>query len=190
MGTIWVLDTETKGTGAHMVPLEKVLRRPEERESEPIFVPPKREPRAPEPAAPEGGGAGADLRPAEARAARARARGAGAAAALQGRRRHDQADAGRGRRRPGHGRRAQAGQERRRRARLALGPRRRELAAADHGPAARPLAPARPLAEAVRGGPVPPAAVELADRRHLLVGELEAEDIEVLRDPLGRDRLG
>jgi hypothetical protein len=53
MGTIWVLDTETKGTGAHMVPLEKVLRRPEPREHEPIFVPPKREPRAPEPPAPK-----------------------------------------------------------------------------------------------------------------------------------------
>jgi hypothetical protein len=29
MGKVWVLDTETKGTGAQMVPLEKVLRRPE-----------------------------------------------------------------------------------------------------------------------------------------------------------------
>ncbi len=28
MGKIWILDTETKGTGAHMVPLEKVLKRP------------------------------------------------------------------------------------------------------------------------------------------------------------------
>ena len=27
MGKTWVLDTETKGTGANMVPLEKVLRR-------------------------------------------------------------------------------------------------------------------------------------------------------------------
>src|SRR4051812_30410159 len=54
MGTIWVLDTETKGTGAHMVPLEKVVKRPEDRarEAEPIFVPPKREPRAPEPPKP------------------------------------------------------------------------------------------------------------------------------------------
>ena len=32
MGKTWVLDTETKGTGAHMVPLEKVLRK---REHEP-----------------------------------------------------------------------------------------------------------------------------------------------------------
>jgi hypothetical protein len=29
MGKVWVLDTETKGTGANMVPLEKVLQRPE-----------------------------------------------------------------------------------------------------------------------------------------------------------------
>ncbi|MEA2361902.1 MAG: hypothetical protein QOD71_1047 [Thermoleophilaceae bacterium] len=28
MGKTWVLDTETKGTGANMVPLEKVLERP------------------------------------------------------------------------------------------------------------------------------------------------------------------
>ncbi len=26
MAKVWVLDTETKGTGANMVPLEKVLR--------------------------------------------------------------------------------------------------------------------------------------------------------------------
>ena len=29
MAKTWVLDTETKGTGAHMVPLEKVLEEPE-----------------------------------------------------------------------------------------------------------------------------------------------------------------
>jgi hypothetical protein len=29
MGKVWVLDTETKGTGANMVPLEKTLERPE-----------------------------------------------------------------------------------------------------------------------------------------------------------------
>jgi hypothetical protein len=29
VGRVWVLDTETKGTGAQMVPLEKVLRAPE-----------------------------------------------------------------------------------------------------------------------------------------------------------------
>ncbi|MEA2332413.1 MAG: hypothetical protein QOH58_2551 [Thermoleophilaceae bacterium] len=28
MGKVWVLDTETKGTGANVVPLEKVQRRP------------------------------------------------------------------------------------------------------------------------------------------------------------------
>ena len=28
MGRIWVLDTETKGTGAHMVPLDSVPERP------------------------------------------------------------------------------------------------------------------------------------------------------------------
>lgn len=28
LGTVWVLDTETKGTGANMVPLERVLRKP------------------------------------------------------------------------------------------------------------------------------------------------------------------
>jgi hypothetical protein len=29
VGTVWVLDTETKGTGAQMVPLEKLLREPD-----------------------------------------------------------------------------------------------------------------------------------------------------------------
>ena len=29
MPKVWVLDTETKGTGAQMVPLEKLLRQPE-----------------------------------------------------------------------------------------------------------------------------------------------------------------
>jgi hypothetical protein len=54
MGRVWVLDTETKGTGAEMVPLDRVLRRPEPRR-EPLFVPPKpkpREPKAPEPREP------------------------------------------------------------------------------------------------------------------------------------------
>jgi hypothetical protein len=31
MGRTWVLDTETKGTGANVVPLEKVQRQPEAR---------------------------------------------------------------------------------------------------------------------------------------------------------------
>jgi hypothetical protein len=28
MGKVWILDTETKGTGANMVPLDRVLRKP------------------------------------------------------------------------------------------------------------------------------------------------------------------
>jgi hypothetical protein len=54
MGRVWVLDTETKGTGAEMVPLDKVLKKPAPR-SEPIFVPPEplpREPKPPEPRPP------------------------------------------------------------------------------------------------------------------------------------------
>ena len=42
---VWVLDTETKGTGAEMVPLEKVLRKPASGEPLSVHVPPKREPR-------------------------------------------------------------------------------------------------------------------------------------------------
>jgi hypothetical protein len=38
---VWVLDTETKGTGAEMVPLDRVLEKPAPR-NEPLFVPPKR----------------------------------------------------------------------------------------------------------------------------------------------------
>ncbi len=54
MGTKWILHTETKGTGAQMVPLESVTkRRPE---PEPIFVPRKparkRAPEEPKPRAP------------------------------------------------------------------------------------------------------------------------------------------
>jgi hypothetical protein len=48
---VWVLDTETKGTGAQMVPLEKVQQKPA-RSREPFFVPPKRKPREPKPADP------------------------------------------------------------------------------------------------------------------------------------------
>jgi hypothetical protein len=48
---IWVLDTETKGTGAQMVPLDSVLEKPAPAR-EPFFVPPKPRPRAPEPAEP------------------------------------------------------------------------------------------------------------------------------------------
>jgi hypothetical protein len=46
----WVLDTETKGTGAQMVPLDRVQQR-EEPKRERIWVPPKRRPRTPEPPA-------------------------------------------------------------------------------------------------------------------------------------------
>jgi hypothetical protein len=35
MAKVWVLDTETKGTGASMVPLEKTLERPSERPERP-----------------------------------------------------------------------------------------------------------------------------------------------------------
>jgi hypothetical protein len=35
MGKVWVLDTETKGTGANVVPLEKVQRQPEAAEQRP-----------------------------------------------------------------------------------------------------------------------------------------------------------
>ncbi|HYB29814.1 MAG TPA: hypothetical protein VEF89_24610 [Solirubrobacteraceae bacterium] len=54
MGKVWVLDTETKGTGANMVPLDRVLRKPGG-DTETGFSFPKlkpREPSAPEPPAP------------------------------------------------------------------------------------------------------------------------------------------
>src|SRR3954471_19908358 len=35
MAKVWVLDTETKGTGANVVPLEKVVQPPHEREAPP-----------------------------------------------------------------------------------------------------------------------------------------------------------
>jgi hypothetical protein len=55
VGKVWVLDTETKGTGAQMVPLEKVLRQPasepERRSARPLPKPrPKQE--APQPVPP------------------------------------------------------------------------------------------------------------------------------------------
>jgi hypothetical protein len=49
MGKVWILDTETKGTGAEMVPLEKVLQESPPRPA-PVLTPerPKRlEPPAP-----------------------------------------------------------------------------------------------------------------------------------------------
>jgi hypothetical protein len=50
LGKVWVLDTETKGTGANMVPLERVLRQPR---SEPETVRVLREPKPPAPKPPE-----------------------------------------------------------------------------------------------------------------------------------------
>jgi hypothetical protein len=50
MGTTWVLRTETKGTGATVVPLDSVQERPAS--SDPLYVPPKPMPREPEPPAP------------------------------------------------------------------------------------------------------------------------------------------
>jgi hypothetical protein len=46
MGKAWVLDTETKGTGAQMLPLEKVLKEPAAKDK-PAFRPAKS--RAPSP---------------------------------------------------------------------------------------------------------------------------------------------
>ena len=42
MGKTWVLDTETKGTGANMVPLEKVLKKPDSEEEPDRVRPPRR----------------------------------------------------------------------------------------------------------------------------------------------------
>jgi len=46
MGKVWVLDTETKGTGAQVVPLEKVLKQAEPRTG------PRSAPRRPAPTPP------------------------------------------------------------------------------------------------------------------------------------------
>ena len=46
-----MLDTETKGTGAEMVPLDRVERREEPKKGK-LWVPPKRRPREPEPPEP------------------------------------------------------------------------------------------------------------------------------------------
>jgi hypothetical protein len=51
MARVWVLDTATKGTGAEMVPLDSVLKKPAP-SNEPFFVPPKRKPREPKPTEP------------------------------------------------------------------------------------------------------------------------------------------
>jgi hypothetical protein len=50
MAKTWVLQTETKGTGATVVPLESTTKRASE--STPLHVPRKPEPRAPEPVPP------------------------------------------------------------------------------------------------------------------------------------------
>jgi hypothetical protein len=54
MGRVWVLDTGTKGTGAEMVPLEKVLHGPASTRERPFVAPkPKARPeKAPEPRRP------------------------------------------------------------------------------------------------------------------------------------------
>ena len=53
-GNVWVLDTETKGTGANMVPLERVLRKPGASDAVPGFAFRKleRPPQEPEPREP------------------------------------------------------------------------------------------------------------------------------------------
>ena len=53
-GHVWVLDTETKGTGANMVPLDRVLRKPGSSDGVPGFVFRKleRRPEEPEPREP------------------------------------------------------------------------------------------------------------------------------------------
>jgi hypothetical protein len=48
---VWVLDTETKGTGAEMVPLEKARERAKP-PADPLWFPPPRRPRRPAPEAP------------------------------------------------------------------------------------------------------------------------------------------
>ena len=59
MAKVWVLDTETKGTGANVVPLEKVVQPPHEREAPPE----KRARRRERPAAERPAEAGAPARP-------------------------------------------------------------------------------------------------------------------------------
>lgn len=51
MGKVWILDTETKGTGANMVPLDRVLRKAGSR-SVPGFALPELKPPAPAPEPP------------------------------------------------------------------------------------------------------------------------------------------
>jgi hypothetical protein len=51
VGKVWILDTETKGTGANMVPLDSVLRKPGSDTVEGFRLPPLKPP-APAPEAP------------------------------------------------------------------------------------------------------------------------------------------
>ncbi len=53
MAKTWILDTETKGTGAHVVPLEKAAKRPRAEEAL-ALVALERPPRASEPVEPPG----------------------------------------------------------------------------------------------------------------------------------------
>jgi hypothetical protein len=54
MAKIWVLDTETKGTGATMVPLDKVLKKPAPADERILRVPRRKDAdEAPEPESPE-----------------------------------------------------------------------------------------------------------------------------------------
>ena len=46
MGKTWVLDTATKGTGASVVPLDRVQKRPAERSGDKLYVPPEPAPKA------------------------------------------------------------------------------------------------------------------------------------------------
>jgi hypothetical protein len=49
MAKIWVLDTETKGTGANMVPLEKVLKKPAPADQRILRIPRRKAGEVPEP---------------------------------------------------------------------------------------------------------------------------------------------
>jgi hypothetical protein len=53
MAKTWVLDTETKGTGANVVPLERREQRPEQREARPLALPRRPAPRPAPPPAPK-----------------------------------------------------------------------------------------------------------------------------------------
>jgi len=52
VGKVWILDTETKGTGANMVPLDRVLRKPGS-DTVPGFSLPSLKPPAPSEPAPQ-----------------------------------------------------------------------------------------------------------------------------------------